>query len=80
LVLILLVFVAAVLAPFGFLDIEAKPESRVFIDGIDHGTTPLQLRVNAGEHQIRVMCEDGRTRTVSRNVEEGKKTVLRVYW
>jgi hypothetical protein len=76
----LLLLLIALSGPTGFLDIEAKPECRVFVDGIDHGTTPLELKVNAGEHEIRVQREDGKIRKVTRTVEEGKKTVLRVYW
>jgi hypothetical protein len=75
-----LLLLFALSAPTGFLNIEAKPECRVFVDGVDHGNTPLELKVNTGEHEIRVQREDGKTRTVTRTVEEGKKTVLRVYW
>ena len=70
----------AVLMGSGFLSVEATPPGRVFIDGVDHGSTPIELRLRTGEHEIRLERDDGKKRTVMRTVEEGKTTVLRVYW
>jgi hypothetical protein len=70
----------AVLVGTGVLNVQATPPGRVFVDGVDHGTTPLELRVKPGEYEIRLERDDGKKRTVMRRVEDGKTTVLRVYW
>lgn len=40
----------------GMLMIDSDPWSSVFIDGVDHGTTPISVTVSAGEHKIEVRC------------------------
>jgi hypothetical protein len=59
-------------AASGWLNVESTPPARIFVDGIELGTTPLVDRpLQPGRHALRAVLSDGRTKTLAIDVPAG---------
>jgi len=59
-------------AASGWLNVESTPPARIFVDGIELGTTPLVDRpLQPGRHELRAVLSDGRTKTLAIDVPAG---------
>jgi serine/threonine-protein kinase len=57
----------------GFLSIDSTPFATITLDGDALGETPLiRVRVPAGRHTLRATLRDGRTKTVTVDIPDGK--------
>jgi hypothetical protein len=63
----------------GTLVVVSKPPSRIFVDGDDLGTTPIQVDLEPGDHEVHLE-HDGRGRTLSKNIERGRRTFVTYHW
>ena len=59
--------------PFGWISVDSKPYGTVYLDGKKIGVTPMiKWRAKAGKHRVRVVLEDGRSKSITIRVKEGK--------
>jgi hypothetical protein len=58
----------------GRLKLTADPEATIFEGDVKLGTTPLDVRLPAGTHTLRVIYTDGRERTATIEIREGRTT------
>ncbi|MBI2896304.1 MAG: protein kinase [Deltaproteobacteria bacterium] len=70
---------ASVPAGHGFLNVRSQPWANVFIDGRAVRPTPIVgLRVSAGMRVVRLVTQDGRTKTRRVNVTANRATLVDV--
>jgi hypothetical protein len=56
----------------GWLSVESTPPARIYVDGVELGTTPLVGRpLQPGRHELRAVLSDGRTKTLAVDVPAG---------
>ncbi len=57
----------------GFYIVDSRPYARIFIDGKDHGETPLfRVPLAPGRHTVRAVLADGRSQQFTIDVRSGK--------
>jgi eukaryotic-like serine/threonine-protein kinase len=62
----------------GYYSVDSRPYALVTIDGVPHGETPLyRIPLSPGSHEVRVVREDGATKTFSITIVAGKEVSSR---
>jgi hypothetical protein len=57
----------------GYYLVDSQPYARIFIDGKDHGETPLfRVPLAPGKHQVRAVLGDGRKKQFTIDIKSGK--------
>ncbi|HTJ42446.1 MAG TPA: serine/threonine-protein kinase [Kofleriaceae bacterium] len=65
----------------GRLSIDARPWATIYVDGKKIGVTPLVgVSLNAGDHSIKAITEDGRTQSLRVHVDAGADVRKKVTW
>jgi serine/threonine-protein kinase len=65
----------------GKLYMDAKPWATIYVDGKKIGATPiLGVSIGVGDHTIRAVTEDGRSKSLSVRVESGQTVRKKVTW
>jgi serine/threonine-protein kinase len=72
---------AATAAP-GFYIVDSRPYARIYIDGKDHGETPLfRVPLSPGRHAVRAELPDGRKKQFTIEIKPGKDLSSgRLHW
>ncbi len=58
------------------LVVKCKPMAQVYVDSASQGTTPLKVRVRAGQRRVELRTSDGRTQTFRLSFKAGSKRTL----
>ncbi|HUQ02237.1 MAG TPA: serine/threonine-protein kinase [Kofleriaceae bacterium] len=57
----------------GYYLVDSTPYARIFIDGKDHGETPLfRVALSPGKHQVKAVLGDGRKKQFTIDIKSGK--------
>jgi hypothetical protein len=65
----------------GKLSIDAQPWATIYVDGAKKGPTPIpNLSLAAGDHTIKAVTQDGRTKTIKIHVDPGATVRRKVTW
>src|SRR5690606_30092880 len=59
--------------PPGYYLVDSRPYARIYIDGKDHGETPLfRVPLAPGKHQVKAVLPDGRKKQFTIDIKSGK--------
>jgi serine/threonine protein kinase len=65
----------------GKLSIDAQPWATIYVDGAKKGPTPIpNLSLAAGDHTVKAVTQDGRTKTIKIHVAPGATVRRKVTW